>query len=493
MGRILLGTSVALALGVAGVVTVRDWFRVPPPEDLEKRVPTEGERPPHYQVEFPGEFRRGEGAPSDLPGNWPGFRGPARDGVSREDAALARTWPEDGPKVVWSVEMGEGHGGAAVHNGRVYVLDYDMGAKADALRCLSLADGREIWRRWYEIPISVLHGISRTVPAVTGEHVVTLGPKCQVMCVDAETGEFRWARDLVAEFGTEEPKWYAGQCPLIDGGRAIIAPAGPSVMMLAIDCATGRDLWKTPNPYGWQMTHCSITPVEFDGVRMYVYPATGGVMAVAAENTEEYGAGEIVWIYEPWKVNFANVCSPIAMDDGKVFLPAGYKTGSLMLQMRRTDNGIAAEKLFEMRFNEFSAEQQTPIYHEGYVYGVMAKEAGRLRNQLVCMDPSGEIVWSSGRDERFGLGPFVIGDGMVLAMDDHGVLTAAEAKPEAYRQVARAEIFENGIDAWGPMALAGGRLIARDLTRMVCLDLRAGQTAGEVMPVEARTEGNDEP
>ena len=82
--------------------------------------------------------------------------------------------------------MGEGYAGAAILDGRVYVMDYDREHKQDALRCLSLADGREIWRYAYPDSVKRNHGMSRTVPAVTDKIVVALGPKCHVVCLNSD-------------------------------------------------------------------------------------------------------------------------------------------------------------------------------------------------------------------------------------------------------------------------------------------------------------------
>jgi outer membrane protein assembly factor BamB len=56
-------------------------------------------------------------------------------------------------------------------------------------------------------------------------------------------------------------------------------------------------------------------------------------------------------------------------------------------------------------------------------------------------------------------------------MNDDGLLTLAEATPEAYQRLDQFQVFEDAHDAWGPMAIAGGRLVLRDLTRMACLDV----------------------
>jgi outer membrane protein assembly factor BamB len=151
---------------------------------------------------------------------------PKGDNTSRETIALGAPSPDRPPPVLWSVELGEGHTGAAVANGRVYVLDYAEVLQSDALRCFCLDDGREVWRRWYRVPLKRNHGVSRTVPAVSGCYVVTIGPACQFMCCDALTRSYRWGVDLVDRYKAVMPRWYTGQCPLIDGRQAVVAVRG---------------------------------------------------------------------------------------------------------------------------------------------------------------------------------------------------------------------------------------------------------------------------
>ena len=130
-----------------------------------------------------------DGKPSALPGSWPRFRGERFDGIGLPGVPLARRWPSGGPKKLWQIELGEGHAGAAVFAGRVYVHDYDRAKADDAVRCFSLDDGREIWRFSYPDNVKRNHGMSRTVPAVTEKYLVTMGPKCHVSCLDPYTGK----------------------------------------------------------------------------------------------------------------------------------------------------------------------------------------------------------------------------------------------------------------------------------------------------------------
>lgn len=394
--------------------------------------------------------------------DWPQFRGPRRDNLGRDSTPLARNWPPGGPRVLWSLDVGEGYAGPVVSRGRVYLLDYDRQGQRDAMRCLSLADGSELWRFSYPVKVKRNHGMSRTAPAVADGFVVGIGPRCQVMCLDARTGEERWLIDLERRYGTTVPPWYAGQCPLIEEGRAILAPAGPEALMVALDGASGRELWRTPNPRGWKMTHSSIMPVSIDGRRMYVYCGSGGVVGVDALT------GALLWETTQWKISIATVPSPVDLGDGRLFLAGGYNAGAMMLKIERTGDGYTARVLYRLEAETFGAAQQTPVHWRGHLYGV------RPDGRLTCLDLEGRVLWTSGADRRFGLGPFLLAEpGLIYVLDDEAKLTLAEAGPQGYRELASHTVLAEAHDAWGPMALSGGRLLMRDLTRLVCVDVSA--------------------
>ncbi len=194
-----------------------------------------------------GAPERGAGTPGTASGSWPGFRGPQRDGIADDGTRLARSWPPEGPPRRWQIDLGEGYAGDAVSQGCVYVLDYDVQASADTMRCLSLDTGLPIWTNRYPVLLTRNHGLSRTVPIVVGDCVISFGPRCHVVAWDANTGQCRWSIDLVKDHGATVPRWYAGQCPLIDQERLILAPCGPSLLM-AVDYRTGQVIWQSPNP-----------------------------------------------------------------------------------------------------------------------------------------------------------------------------------------------------------------------------------------------------
>jgi len=455
LSKILVGA--AAGLGVFAIVV---WLGADPTAEWSARRPgadMEGaSAPAETAAPIEGVLTQSSGVASTLPGAWPRFRNANLDNISTDSVPLAAAW-NGAPPLVWSLEMGEGHAGAAIVDGRVYVLDYDRPNSADALRCLSFDDGAEIWRYAYPVKVKRNHGMSRTVPAVTEEFLVAIGPKCHVTCLEPETGKLFWQIDLVGRFGTDVPPWYAGQCPLIDEGRAILAPGGRA-LLVAIDCRTGDILWETPNPDRWSMTHSSIVPMEFAGKRFFVYCASGGVVGVDAQS------GAVLWKTKEWKIRIANVPTPVLVGGGRIFFSGGYEAGSLMMALRDEGGTLKAETLFRLGPDLFGSAQQTPVFYEGHLYGVRPDE------QLVCLDLEGRVVWASGAAHKFGLGPYMIADGLIFVMNDSGLLSVVDATPAGYKLLDQADLLD-GHDSWAPMALASGRMILRDLTRMVCVDL----------------------
>jgi len=469
----------ALVTAVLGVFAVDYWLASGPKMSLEAMVPGMAGRPDKAASgplvkDLAGTFQSFEGVAGDLPGAWASFRGPNFDNVVQAGTPLANEWPTEGPEVLWSVEIGEGYASPVILNGRVYLLDYDQEEKADAIRCFSLDDGREIWRRSYKLKIKRNHGMSRTVPAITEKYLVTVGPKCHVVCLDAATGDYRWGIDLQTDYGTTEPLWYTGQCPLIEDGNAIIAPSGTDTLMMAVRCETGEVVWKTPNARGWEMSHSSIIPMTILGKKMYVYAALGGLSGVSAEGDD---IGELLWD-QTWGATVV-APSPVQVEDDRIFMTAGYGSGSMMLQFSQVDGAYAIDILYATEPDEgLACEQQTPIYHDGLLYGIMPKDGGGLKNQFVCYRPDGTMAWSSGQDNRYGLGPFLVADNKFYLLSDDGVLTMADAQKDTFVKLGQTKIaLLEGHDAWGPLALAGDRLFLRNSAHMVCLNVGTSPAA----------------
>ena len=165
-------------------------------------------------------------SPDVLAGDWPGYRGPNRDGRSSETGLLER-WPESGPVVRWRIPLGTGYSGIAVAGGRVVTL---FGAGGDELAASFDAEsGEEVWR--FRLGANFRnnqgHG-PRSTPTIDGDLVYVLGARSKLYALETATGSVRWGLDLVKDLGSRVPEWGTSTSPLIDGGHLIADVAGNS-------------------------------------------------------------------------------------------------------------------------------------------------------------------------------------------------------------------------------------------------------------------------
>jgi outer membrane protein assembly factor BamB len=393
--------------------------------------------------------------------DWPQFRGPNRDAVSNE-TGLLKSWPEEGPRVLWTLDVAQGYSAAAIHDGRVFFNDYDEAASEWLVRSVDLETGDELWRFREARRIRPNHGITRTVPAVDGKRVFSLDPKSVLHALDAETGEELWRKNLVEVYGTKIPPWYNGQCPLLDGDRLIISTGG-SALMVALEPATGEEIWRTPNPEGWPMSHSSVMPATLGGTRQYLYNNLFGTVGVAAAD------GRLLW-HHPFKFNVAVAPAPLALDGDRVLITAGYDSGGAILRVSSSGDSWKAEEAVPLPPSLWNSEIHTPILHDGHIFSI-----GRLkRGLLTVLDDEGRIVWTSEGQSSFEMGGYLLADGMLFILEGKtGMLRLVEASTEGYRELARTQVL-SGHDVWGPPALADGKLVIRDMRQMVCLDVAGG-------------------
>jgi outer membrane protein assembly factor BamB len=207
-------------------------------------------------------------------------------------------------------------------------------------------------------------------------------------------------------------------------------------------------------------------PTTIGGVKQYLYLTMKNLSGIAAED------GKLLWSI-PFPGRIVTVPSPISIGDGRIFITSGYEAGSMMVQVEKGPSGFSARKLYSLKSTEFNSEAQTPILYQNSLFAVSSKTRGRF----TCLGLDGKVVWQSpAGDKTFGLGSFLLADGMFFVLDgDTGMLRLIEANVKEYKEIASAQILK-GEDVWGPMALSDGKLVIRDMSQMVCLQV--GGSAG---------------
>jgi outer membrane protein assembly factor BamB len=145
-----------------------------------------------------------------------------------------------------------------------------------------------------------------------------------------------------------------------------------------------------------------------------------------------------------------------------------------MYQVEKSAAGFTARKLYDLTSTQFNSEAQTPILFQDHLFAISSKTRGRF----TCLGLDGKVVWQSpvvsgdsGASRTFDLGAFMLADNMFFILDGKtGMLRLIEASTKEYKELASAQILK-GEDVWGPMALSNGKLIIRDMTQMVCLQV----------------------
>lgn len=467
-------TIITVAAVILYTIVLVGWHLYDPAKYLVEHLPGADNRPEGSARKADdvviGEFfmQYDAVAPEGLTGSWNGFRGTGKDNIVRLPASSALS---DEFEELWVQETGEGHAAPAVHNGRVYILDYNEQLNSDALRCFNLVTGEELWRRWYRVPMKRNHGFSRTIPAVYQNYVVTVGPEGHVMCCDAETGGLHWTLDLKKTYGAEIPFWFTGQCPYItEGGLLILAPAGKEVLMVGIDVRNGEVKWSTPNETGIKMSHSSVMPMTLGGKPTLVYAGVGGVCGISADGQDQ---GKLLWTTGQWQPSVV-APSPLQLSGDRIFLVAGYGAGGALLQVSRDGSSWSATVLDQYKADKgLSSEQQTPILYNNQIITILPKDGGGMRERVSIYSPADlhKSIWNSAADERFGLGPYLVIDDKLFALKEGGELCVYAIGNRSMTLLHKQEVIVDGVDAWGPMAYADGMLLVRDSRHVKCLKI----------------------
>jgi outer membrane protein assembly factor BamB len=426
--------------------------------------------------------------------DWPQYLGPDRNSTSPQKNIL-RSWPEQGPEVLWNVNLGIGYGGPVVQNGKVYLLDRDDQA-GDKLRCFELATGKELWKFEYEAPGSVMFPGSRSVPALDGDYVYSCGAYGDLYCIDINTHKPVWNVNVWTDFGGQPgigseggmgsrepgsfPTWAISQCPLVYNNLLIIASQAPEAGVVAYDKLTGEVRWKTPSL--GEVGYVSPAIVQIDGAdHVVMVTASGGGRGQPVTPGKivgiDPGSGKVLWENTDW---VCGIPIPSAFDAGenRILVLGGYDLGALMIKVEKGADGSYGTTVL-LKTEEYGDQTKPPILYKGYFYAQYG--TNNTRDGLSCMSMDGEIMWKTKRDPDFNKGSMILADGLILATDGAKTLYLIEPDPSGFKPLASAVLLTEadtgddpraarfGVQNWAPIALADGKLLIRDQKQMICV------------------------
>jgi outer membrane protein assembly factor BamB len=392
----------------------------------------------------------GQGSPGL---DWPQWRGPERNGISRE-TGLAPQWPASGPPVVWSAtNVGAGYGSMAVSGARVFVQGRRN--NESVVTSLNRADGKVVWTRAIGQGRDNDRGPGpRGTPTVDGERLYVLTESGDLAALRAQDGSVLWQRNILRDFGARNISWLISESPLVDGNNVIVTPGGRNAGMAALDKMTGKTVW-VAKELSDEAGYASPIVADVQGVRaIMTLTAEAGVGVRASD-------GKLLWRYRPVANSTANIATPVVQDN-KVFYTSSYGTGGALLTLGARDGLLSAQEVYFTR--EMQNHHGGVIVLNGYLYG--------FHNSIMtCLEfATGKQMW---RDRSVGKGSLTYADRHFYVLSEDNVVGLVEATSAGYREKSRFKIADQGWPSWAHPVVSGGRLYIRNQGVMNAYDIRA--------------------
>jgi outer membrane protein assembly factor BamB len=400
-------------------------------------------------------------------GEWPQWRGPNRDGLSR-DTGLLSSWGPSGPPLAWKANgLGVGFSSVAVAGGRIYTMG-DRGG-VQSLVALAQADGRAVWSARVGPTWDDQMGGPRGTPTVDGDTVYAIGTEGDLVCVEAASGRERWRKSLPRDFGGRMMSmWKFSESPLVDGDRVVVTPGGPAAYMVALDKRTGRELWRTPappsGPRGREGAgYSSVVVSSAGGVRQYVQLGGRGLLGVRASD------GKLLWSYNRVANDVANIPTPIVKDD-LVFASTGYQAGSVLLRLVASAGGVEAREVYFLEARTLQNHHGGLVLVGDHVYG----GHGHNRGFPIAVElATGKVAWGGDiRNAGSGSAAVTYADGHLYFRYQNGIVMLIEATPAAYREKGSFTIPNVSQPSWPHPVITGGKLYLREQDTLYVYDVR---------------------
>ena len=383
--------------------------------------------------------------------DWPEWRGPQQNGVSRETGWMFQ-WPDDGPKVAWKANVGLGYSGFVVGDGRAYTAGHADGK--DTVFCFAAGTGKEIWKQSYdsELGDKYFQGGTTGTPMIDGDKVYWLSRWGDLFSFEAATGKIVWQKNVQKETGVKIPDWGFSGSPRVHKNILVlnVGDAG-----LGVEKSSGKIIWKSANKNAGYSTPLPLAAAE----PLMILGNADHYLAINPETGQE--AWRVRWVTQYG----VNASDPI-IHEQKMFLSTGYGKGAALFDLKETPpKELWKNKVLRTQLN-------SGVLFEGHVYGVDGDTTDKAR--LKCVEfATGKELWS---EPNIGSGGLILADGKLIVLTAQGELMVLPAIPDAFQPTARAQLL--GGTSWTAPVLANGRIYCRNSRGdVVCVDVRKNTVA----------------
>ena len=386
------------------------------------------------------------------PGDWPGFRGPRRDGRA-EGVRVATDWDKNPPRELWRHPVGPGWGSFAAVGDHLYTQE-QRGDK-EAVVCYRADKGGEVWA--YTDDTRFTETVSgagpRATPTFHAGKIYALGANGRLNCLDAKTGEKKWSQDIVTDSGAAVPIWGFASSPLVFKGVVTVFAGGPDgKSVLGYDAESGDLKWHAGKG---KLSYCSPHAATIDSVDQVLIATDAGLTSF------DPAGGDVLWHHD-WQTqaDLARIVQPALLGDGDLLLGTGMTVGTRRVHVGRTDGSwkdkeVWTTKAIKPYFNDL-------VVYDGNLYGFD-------NNFFTCVGlDDGKVRW---RERGYGNGQVLLlaDQGLLLVLAEKGEVALVEAKPGELKELGRFQALSG--KTWNHPVVSRGKLYVRNGEEMACYQL----------------------
>jgi len=428
-----------------------------------------GMRPPLSKVVLLVLVFLVEGGPlcADGPAStdWPHLRGPTYDAISAE-TGLLDAWPEKGPPVLWTRELGQGYSGFVAVGGRVYTQFQSTAGQY--VLSLDTDTGTEVWRQrvdWAWQPAGAYPGPYAT-PTWHEGRLYFATPTGLVGCLDARAGHLLWSVDVRKKFHGKGTEFGYAATPLLEGGRVIVPVGGKGASVVALDATDGSISWTVGDD---PASYCPAYPITFRGRRLVVAFLRN---AIAVHDPV---TGKRLWRQELSTEYDEHSAWPLYAEP-HLLVASPFRVGAQLMRLDETATDHTVRTVWANR--DLANDVASSVLVGAHVYGfdlhqLQASAHRASHGRFKCLDfATGKVRWET---DRVGQATLLAADSKLILLNDTGTLILARINATAYEELARTRVLDFGI-CWTPPTLWHGRLFVRNQTRAVCVFLGRPET-----------------
>lgn len=382
--------------------------------------------------------------------DWPDFRGPQRDGVVHQ-VSLRKDWSEHPPRLIWRHPVGPAWSSFTVEGHRAFTQE-QHGA-LEAVVCYDFATGGPLWShtdpaRFDESPSG--EG-PRSTPTLYDGRVYALGATGILNCLDLESGNLIWTKDIMKDNDAKPREWGVSCSPLVFDEVVVVNPGGPKGRgVVAYNRRTGERAWSAGN-----------SPASFASPQLAVLDGQRQILIFDGDGLAGHDAlrGKELWRFEWHNLQRINVVQPVVLDEQQVFIGTGYGKGSAVVRVTFGEVAWSCEPVWTTR--ELKPKFNGVVLRDEFLYGLD-------EGILTCLDArTGERKWKHG---RYRYGQVLLVEDTLLVQSESGELVLVDASPEGHLEFGRFQALEG--TCWNEPVLCKGRLLVRSNAEAACYEIR---------------------